>query len=204
MEKKRNLFRTQLILILALLSFIASCSKMRNAMEADPAALLNKSSYRLLVRTDTPEQDKIVYEYAMTTLARVLPIHIHGPYSGTVSVFFSSHQKVSALWGTIGAGRGWYSGGSATNVGVGIGSAGSRTYETATMLVVVKNNAGKRLWYADYSFNGRLTFVSSPEEAARRSLNKITGILKEELAQAPRSPLTGVSTSRHREENPRP
>lgn len=164
----------------------ASCSSMTVEPIASPHKLVDGQAYELKVHTDKPDLDRAVYKYSWETLAEVLPIRKTGPYTGSVEVVFTAESRVAKLTAGIETGEGWYTGGYRSNPALEtpVGPApGARTYQTATLLVVVRNLRGKALWSAKYRFNGRLTLVDSPDKAARRCLVKVTGALKERIAK---------------------
>ena len=180
--------RIQLLTVL-MIAFIfistAGCSTLSVNPVASPHELVDGQAYQLKVLTDKPDLDKIVYSLAWETLAEVLPLKKDGPFTGAVEVIFTSESKVATLTGSVGAGERWYTGGYQNNPsrqGPPKGpSPGARTYQTATLVVFVRDSNGKSLWDGTYHFNGRMTLVESADEAARRSLVKITGALKERL-----------------------
>jgi hypothetical protein len=87
---------------------------------------------------------------------------------------------------------GWYSRnaayarGSAVTTGSAVGSASSLTWQNSTVLVVIRDAEGKRLWSADYAYKGGWElsgfYVNTPEEAARYCLQKVNAQLLKDMA----------------------
>lgn len=172
--------RLRPLLFVPVLAALAACSELHVTPTADVHAMVDGQAYQLLVKTDKPDSDRMVYELAREVLGPCLPLKEKEPFTGVVEILFSSTQAISSTSLSVGYasdGGGWYSGGSAT--GVAVENASPRTYYNGTLLVVVKNAAGERVWSADYQHKGRWSLSSdSPESVARAGLRKAAEALR--------------------------
>ncbi|MFT3783805.1 MAG: hypothetical protein QM790_17480 [Nibricoccus sp.] len=135
--------------------------------------------------------DKLVYEMAFRQFGELLPLKEKEPYTGVMEITFASADQSWFVSSTVttgtatAQGAGWYSGsgyiGSATaaSSSVTTTSGGSFTWQNSTMIIVLKNHDGDRLWTADYNYKGGWEFsgwvVNTPEEAARLVMKRLRG-----------------------------
>ncbi len=169
--------------LVLLLVLLAGCSEIRTTPIADVHALVDGQAYQLLVKTDKPDSDRMVYELAREYLGPCLPLADKEPFTGAVEVLFSSTQAISSTSLSVGYasdGGGWYTGGAVS--GVAVENASPRTYYNGTLIVVVKDATGERLWTADYQHKGRWSASSdSPESVARAGLRQAAEALRRAL-----------------------
>lgn len=194
-SKRIPFFIISIFLILAL----NACSSMQTYSSfQDVQTIVKNQSYQVRVRTGNEVMDKITYEFAYLEFGKYLPIAEKGSFTGTVDIIFSSSSE-SAFIGssagyatTTGYVNGWYTGtgyigatGSATTVGGSISSGGTFTWQNSTMIVILKDNDGKRLWSADYKYKGGWEMsgwsVNTPQEAARLCVQRVAEKLKQDL-----------------------
>jgi len=182
-----------------LLLILNACSSMQIYSNfQDTQMIVKDQSYQVRVRTGNEIMDKLVYEFAYLEFSKYLPIAEHGAFTGTVDIIFSSSSE-SAFIGTsagyattTGYVDGWYTGsgyigttGSASTVSSGISSGGTFTWQNSTMLVILKDSNGKRLWSADYKYKGGWEMsgwsVNTPQEAARLCIERVAERLNQDL-----------------------
>jgi hypothetical protein len=162
-------------------------------LEADPildASSLLAGRYQLLVRTDSPALDKLVYESALRRLGGIMPLAEAEPYTGAVELSFVSSTGYAPLGLGVGAGRskgGWYSG-HGTALSLGLSTFGNLSWQNSVMTVVVKGAAGERLWSATCRHRGSLGFGASGDAAGARAaetcLEELAGSLGSSLRPA--------------------
>lgn len=187
------LFPVLLLLVLNACSSMQTYSNFRDAL-----MIVKNQSYQVRVRTGNEVMDKLVYEFAYLELGKYLPIAEQGSFTGTLDIIFSSSSE-SAFIGssagyatTTGYVNGWYTGsgyigatGSASTVSSGISSGGTFTWQNSTMLVILKDSSGKRLWSADYKYKGGWEMsgwsVNTPQEAARLCIERVAEKLKQDI-----------------------
>lgn len=147
--------------------------------------------YKIRVRTPSQSMSAIVYELAVQELGKSLDIADGDGRraNGVVEVMFAS-QGDSAFFGSSnssgvaqGAVSGWYSGDSfngsstSTHTLTTVSSGASFTWQNSTMIVVVREKEGRRLYTADYDYKGGWELsgwvVNTPEEAARLCIERI-------------------------------
>ena len=186
MKKRRLTFS----LSLALLAVLSGCSSMQSSVGSGGHVRLSEHApFEIQVRTPSAGLSPIVYELAVQEFGKSLDIAEHGPGKGVIEVMFSS-QGDSAFFGssttsTTGRvyGSGWYTGntfyGAATSTGVAttVSSGASFTWQNSTMIVVVRDKEGRRLYTADYDYKGGWEIsgwvVNTPEEAARLCIERV-------------------------------
>ena len=167
-------------LLLVALALLAGCSSVRTGPVTDAHALLDGQAYRLVVRTDKPEMDRVVGELAFPSFRRYLPLTDSPDAAGTVTVYFTTTFTAGGEPLAQGTGWGWRSGSSPSPSGAGVGGSAPRTYYDGALLVVVKDAAGKTLWSAQYRHKGRWSMAStSPAAVARISVEKVTEALRQ-------------------------
>lgn len=139
----------------------------------------------------------VVYEFAVREIGRSLPITEGSDAKGRVEVTFASTGESAFVGAATSIAvtnvntAGWYSRnatyahGTAVTTGSAVGSSGSLTWQNSTVLVVIRDAQGKRLWSADYAYKGGWElsgfYVNTPEEAARYCLKKINAQLSKDL-----------------------
>ena len=166
--------------LLGALAMMAGCSGVRTGPVTDAHALLDGQAYRLVVRTDKPEMDRVAAELAYPAFKRYLPLTDSPQAAGTVEVYFTTSFTASGESLAEGTGWGWRSGSTPVPSGAGAGGTAPRTYYDGVMLVVVKDGSGVKLWSAEYRHRGRWSLASaSPEAVARISVRKITEALRQ-------------------------
>lgn len=194
-SKKYAFFLFPVLLLLVL----NACSSMQTYSNFQDAQIIVKNqSYQVRVRTGNEVMDKLVYEFAYLEFSKYLPIAEQGSFTGTVDIIFSSSSE-SAFIGssagyatTTGYVNGWYTGsgyigatGSASTVSSGISSGGTFTWQNSTMLVILKDSSGKRLWSADYKYKGGWEMsgfsVNTPQEAARLCIERVAEKLNQDM-----------------------
>jgi len=176
----------------ALFAGAAACTALLSCgarLEADPlpdAAPLLAGRYQLLVRTDSPTLDKLVYEAAVRHLGTLLPIVESGPFTGAVELTFSSSTSAAPIGVGTGVGHtsgDWYSGHS-TGVSLGLSTAGALTWQNSVMIVLVKDAEGRRLWSATCRHRGSLGFGNSGDNAGERASQRCLEAIAERLGTA--------------------
>jgi hypothetical protein len=173
-----------------MLSIVSGCSSMNSSMGSrEHIELKAFAPFELRVRTPSQSLSAIVYELAVQELGKSLDIADRGPGNGVIEVMFSSHRD-SAFFGSSissgaaqGAASGWYTGntfnGSSTSTvtATAVNSGASFTWQNSTMIVVVRNKEGRRLYTVDYDYKGGWELsgwvVNTPEEAARLCIERV-------------------------------
>ena len=154
----------------------------------DLRSAVQDGSYTLSVRSDSPGLDALLYPMAVAELAPLLPIGTSAPVGGNVQVLFSTAQTLSDPSVGFGVGSAvgtWGSGASAgASSGAGVASGGPRAYLDGSLLVVVKDSAGRQLWFADCKHKGRFSLAATPEDIARICLQRVARKLGADLKRA--------------------
>lgn len=185
--------RIKLFFALLALCFFCSCgARMEATAIPDPHVLLS-GRYQLLVQSDSPTLDALVYDSAWRSLKPPLPLAEGGEFTGSVEVTFTSStgQAPVAIGGASGRqSGGWYSGHS-SGVQVGLSAAGALTWQKSLMTVTVKDASGERLWSASVKRRGGLSFGNSGDAAGARAaeacLEKIADSLNITVGVTPAS-----------------
>ncbi|EIQ00887.1 hypothetical protein OpiT1DRAFT_05449 [Opitutaceae bacterium TAV1] len=133
----------KLILTICACVLVSGCSSLKTHTNGTELKGIQQERFRLTTRTDSGSLDKIVYEAIYLQFSDALTIAEKEPYSGSMEVsFFSSDSHGSPF-----------------------------RWQNSTMIIVLKNNSGERLWLADYKYKGGWEFsgwvVNTPDEAAR-------------------------------------
>lgn len=177
------------ICILAMMG--CSGIKVETSALVPPEQITAGKKYLLRVQTGDGMLNQFLYEYAYQELSRFL-ILVEKPEAanGTVDILFTttaSHTTVRN--GTqIGASDSWYTGlGHAVGLGIGSSRSTSRvkTQQMSAMIAAVKDQEGRRLWWANLDLSGQ-TSVATPSEAARH-LAKELGLAMESSSFKPLS-----------------
>ncbi|MBU2495489.1 MAG: hypothetical protein KJ935_03180 [Candidatus Omnitrophica bacterium] len=186
-------------LISAFVVILAGCSTMQTYYTPEVVQEVKSiQNYQIMVQTGNESMDKLVYEFAYQELANILPIEKKGQPMGSIEITFASSSDSSfvgstaAFTTTTGYGNGWYTGSGYTganvttsSTGTGITSGGTFTWQNSTMIVVIKNIEGKRLWSADYGYKGGWEMsgwsVNTPQEAARLCIKRIVQKMKKDF-----------------------
>lgn len=190
--------RTPIILI-GLAVCIAGCSSVQTQRKNVPLASIQASErFQLMVRTGNAVMDKLVYEMAFQQFGSVLPLREREPYTGVMEITFASADQSwfvgtsSTVGNATASGSGWYSGngyvgGIATVAGSSatVSSGGAFTWQNSTMMIILKNSDGERLWTADYNYKGGWELsgwvVNTPEEAARLVIKRLKAKLESDF-----------------------
>jgi hypothetical protein len=190
------------ITLIGLAACIAGCSSVETQKKNVPLAAIQASErFQLMVRTGNAVMDKLVYEMVFAQFGSVLPLREKEPYTGVMEVTFASADQ-SWFLGTSGSvgnatasGSGWYSrngyvGGTATVTGSSttVSSGGAFTWQNSTMMMILKNSDGERLWTADYNYKGGWELsgwvVNTPEEAARLVIKRLKAKFQNDFRSA--------------------
>jgi hypothetical protein len=167
---------------------MAGCGAVKTAPDADLRAAALDGSYTLSVRSDNAGLDALLYPMAVEELAPLLPIGTTAPVNGEVQVLFSTTQTLSDPSVGFGVGSAvgtWGSGASSSGSAV---SGGPRAYLDGSLLVVVRDSAGRQLWFADCRHKGRFSLAATPQEVARLCLQQVAHKLSADLKKAGISP----------------
>lgn len=188
------------LLLVALISLLCSCSSMQTYSNfKDPQSIINNQSYQIRVRTGNEVMDRIVYEFAYIEFSKHLPVAEKGVFTGTIDIVFSSVSDsnfvgVSNAYTTSsGYTNGWYTGagqiylnGRNSAITNTVSAGTGFTWQNSTMLVILKDTYGKRLWSADYQYKGGMELsgfsVNTPEEAARLCIQRVADRMKDDLS----------------------
>jgi len=128
--------------IIAFYIILASCSTSSSLRESnDFQAIRMFEPYSLEISAKSPQVRALLKEYLIIDLNHYLQIEDKG--KGKIEVFFTSHDQENQF----------------------------SKWQNSTMLMVIKNSAGKRLWTGEYNYKGGLEMtsftVNSPVEAAK-------------------------------------
>ncbi len=145
--------------------------------------------YVIQVRTPSTTLSSAVYEFAVQQFGKSLDIAEREPGKGVIEVTFSSEGASSFVGSSTTTstgqayGSGWYTGntyyGSASFTGTAntVSTGSVFTWQNSTLLVVVRDKTGRRLYTADYDYKGGWELsgwvVNTPEEAARLCLERV-------------------------------
>jgi len=165
-------------------SALAGCGAVKTAPDADLQAAVRDASYTLSVRSDNPGLDALLYPMAVAELAPLLPIGTSAPVSGEVQVLFSTTQTLSDPSVGFGVDAAVGTWGTGPNAGAGGASGGPRAYLNGSLLVVVKDSAGRQLWFASCKHEGRFSLAATHEEVARICFQRIARKLGADLKKA--------------------
>lgn len=174
----------QWALAAGLVLIAAGCGAVKTAPDADLQAAMRGGSYTLSVRSDNAGLDALLYPMAAAELAPLLPIGTSAPVSGEVQVLFSTTRTLSDPSVGFGVGASVGTWGSGANAGAGVASGGPRAYLDGSLLVVVKDSAGRQLWFAEYQHKGRFSLAATPEDIARLCLEHVAHKLGADLKRA--------------------
>jgi hypothetical protein len=142
--------------------------------------------------------DKFVYEVAYQQFGEIIPLREQEPYTGVMEITFASSDQTwfvgcsSTVGSATAFGSGWYSGtGYVANTSTVTGSSstitsgGNLIWQNSTMLIILKNKGGQRIWTADYNYKGGLELsgfsVNTPAEAARLVIKRLKNKLKNDF-----------------------
>lgn len=170
---------------------LAGCGAVKTAPDADLRAAAQGGSYTLSVKSDNAGLDALLYPMAAEELAPLLPIGTSAPVNGEVQVLFSATQVLSDPSVGFGVGSAVGTWGTSPGAGAGAASGGPRTYLDGSLLVVVKDSAGRQLWLAGYQHKGRLSLAATPEEVARICLQHVARKLGADLKKLGIAPAKG-------------
>lgn len=175
---------------LLFVAVLGGCSSMQSSVtNREHLAGKDQAPFIVRVRTPSPGLAPIVYELAVQEFGKSVDIAEGGPGKGSIEVMFSSHDD-SAFFGSSATsttaqsyGSGWYSGNAAygsvssTAQATSISSGTSFTWQNSTMIVVIRDKDGHRLYTADYDYKGGWELsgwvVNTPEEAARLCIQRV-------------------------------
>ncbi|MEM5299891.1 hypothetical protein VSR82_37180 [Burkholderia sp. JPY481] len=192
MKNENNMMKRRATFALAFLVLapLTACSSMQSTVaNGDGARLHEFGPYVIQVRTPSATLSSVVYEFAVQQFSKSLDIAEREPGRGVIEVTFSS-QGDSAFIGSSATssasqsyGSGWYTGntyyGSASAIGTAhtVSTGGVFTWQNSTLLVVVRDRNGRRLYTADYDYKGGWELsgwvVNTPEEAARLCVERV-------------------------------
>lgn len=170
---------------------LTGCGAAKTAPDADLRAAAQGGSYTLSVRSDNAGLDALLYPMAAAQLAPLLPIGTSAPVNGEVQVLFSTTQVLSDPSVGFGVGTAVGTWGTSTGAGEGVASGGPRAYLDGSLRVVVKDSAGRQLWFAEYQHKGRFSLAATPEEIARICLQHVAHTLSADLKKLGIAPATG-------------
>jgi hypothetical protein len=177
---------------LLMIPVLSACSTMESApVKGEIQKLGTNGPYAVVVKAGAISP--IVYEYAIREFGKKLEVTEGADSKGRIEITFASTSD-SAWVGVATStsvtnfnGNGWYSGniayanGQVTTAGSSISSGSSLTWQNSTMLVVIRDAEGKRVWTADYVYKGGWElsgfYVNTAEEAARYTLQKVVAQL---------------------------
>jgi hypothetical protein len=180
----------KVLILMAVILAVSGCSSMQTtAKNKGEVKLSTYGSFTIQVRTPSPDLSSLVYEFAVQEFSKSLDIAEKEKGKGTIEITFSS-QGESAFIGssttTANAqayGSGWYTGNTYYNSALVQGQAttfssgSSFTWQNSTLLVVVRDTEGRRLYSADYKYKGGWELsgwvVNTPEEAARLCIERV-------------------------------
>ena len=178
-----------MMLLLTCFTALVGCSEMETHPTVTSAQPLKEAEpFAVMVQTGS-DVAPIVYEYAVEELGKSFRIVENGPAKGRIEITFSSSTQ-SAFFGsstgyTTGSfnSSGWYSGnrtyysGQLSATTTGISSGGTFDWQNSTMIVVIRDEAGNRLYSADYKYKGGWELsgfvVNTPAEAAKLCIERI-------------------------------
>ncbi|MFL9936452.1 hypothetical protein P0D88_47445 [Paraburkholderia sp. RL18-103-BIB-C] len=186
MLKQRLAFMLPLVILAAL----SGCSSIQSSVGSGEHVMLREQApFVVQVRTPSPGLSAIVYELAVQELGKSLDIAERGPGKGVIEVMFSSRDDNAFLGSSTSSstaqtyGSGWYTGNtvygsaSTTSVANTVSSGATFTWQNSTILVVVRDKEGRRLYTADYDYKGGWELsgwvVNTPEEAARLCIQRV-------------------------------
>lgn len=165
---------------LVLFAFCIGCSTVETHHATVQLDTLRSGRYQLLVRSGNAVMDHLLYEMVYDQFSQLIPLKEREPYSGTMEVTFASSSQSAFLGASSSVGNasgsGWYTksgyvGGTATANATSVTAGSVFTWQNSTMIAVLRNNDGDRLWTADYNYKGGWELsgwvVNTPEEAAR-------------------------------------
>ncbi len=142
--------------------------------------------------------DHVTFEQAFLQLGRVIRLSEKPEEAtGYCEITFASSGESAFIGSTQGYAQsasyanGWYSGdtvhvtGNATTQWSSTTTAAPLTWQNSTMMVVLKDPEGHRLWTADYNYKGGWELsgwsVNTAQEAAKLCIKRVTARLKSEL-----------------------
>ena len=165
-------------------SALAGCGAVKTAPDADLRAAAQNGSYTLSVRSDNAGLDALLYPMAVEELAPLLPIGTTAPVNGEVQVLFSTTQTLSDPSVGFGVGSAVGTWGSAASSSQSTASGGPRAYLDGSLLVVVRDSAGRQLWFSNCKHKGRFSLAATPQEVARLCFQRVAKKLSADLKKA--------------------
>ena len=180
-----------------LVLLLSACSEMQTRPAVNSGSdLLTAQPFAVFVQNDNGIAP-IVYEFAVEELGSTVRIAENGPANGRIDITFSSSTQsmyigsASSTSSGYVSGSAWYSGNTTYFSGQGTGttntiaSGSTLDWQNSTMIVVIRDAAGNRLWSADYKYKGGWELsgwvVNTPAEAARLCLQRIDKKLRFDL-----------------------
>jgi hypothetical protein len=103
-------------------------------------------------------------------------------------VLFSTTRTLSDPSVGFGVGSAVGTWGSGASSSENVASGGPRAYLDGSLLVVVKDAAGRQLWFADCKHKGRFSLAATPQDVARLCLQRVAKKLGADLKKAGISP----------------
>jgi hypothetical protein len=187
------------VLGLSAILLMTACSTMETTRPPTvSSATLKDQTYQVRVRSGNEVMDQILFEQAVLQVGKLLNVaETATDASGYIDITFASSSQStfvgtsSGYATTSGYANGWYTGNTAS-VSAGavtrstsVSAVTSFTWQNSTMIFVLKDHSGKRLWSADYEYKGGWELsgfsVNTPQEAAKLCIHRITAKLATDL-----------------------
>jgi len=183
------------------LIILCGCSTVTTQTAPLAPQQVSQGTYSILVRTGNPSMDKIVYEMADMEFGQLLNINENQAQidrSGKLEITFqsssdggllSSESSISPADSTA---TGWYAGdlywggtGYSPGSSTTIASGSMLSWQNSTMVIVLKDAGGARLWTADYEYKGGSDisgfWVNTADEAAKLCVKRLKARMKRDL-----------------------
>jgi len=127
---------------------ISGCSSVQSVKTASSLDVIRTAQpYRVMVEASSPALERLIYEYVLRSFGPYLEFSDDG--LGIVDIVFTSHDQENEF----------------------------SKWQNSTMLMVIKDNKGNRLWTGEYTYKGGMELsgfaVNAPAEAAKLVIDRM-------------------------------
>jgi hypothetical protein len=183
------------------LIILCGCSTVSTQIAPLAPQQVGKWKYSVLVRTGNSTMDRILHEIAVMEFGELLNLNENETQlsqSGKLEITFESSSDGGLLGSssTISLANspatGWYDGegywggtGYSLSTSSDIASGSMLSWQNSTMLMILKDANGTRLWSADYEYKGGSDisgfWVNTADEAAKLCIKRLKERMRKDL-----------------------
>lgn len=176
-EGRMRTIRASVLLLLAGVLSTPTLAKLETSKSPAFSANVRAYVFQLIVQTGQPLQDKMVYEMAMMKFGQLFVLRESGPFDGVIDITLQTAEDSQTTGSYF------------VNPYAPVVSGGSSRYswQNATMMVILKDSQGTRLWTATYQMSGKwhVPMPRTANDAAKICIEKVVEALSADLAKAP-------------------